>query len=130
MIYLKNASSVTPLTTNYHVDIAQLYNRIQSVENSLSVLSTRYKLISTRDYAVNCPRLNPGDETHVTVTVKRTIQNSMLIPVVKSMGWCIISSMTWFNEPAGDRPLQVNFLNTSSSAHSTVGHIVVLEFIT
>lgn len=129
MIYLKNASSVTPLTINYNVDIAQLYNRIQSVENSLSVLSTRYKLISARDYAVNCPKLNPGDETHVTITVKRTIQNSMLIPVVKSMGWCTITDVSWFSEPAGDRPLQVRFLNTSSSAHSTVGHIVVLEFI-
>lgn len=129
MIYFRNASSVTPLTINYNVDIAQLYNRIQSVENSLSVLSTRYKLVSATDYAVNCPKLNPGDQTHVTITVKRTIPNSILIPVVKSMGWCVISSMTWFSEPAGDRPLQVNFLNTSSSAHSTTGHIVVLEFI-
>lgn len=129
MIYFKNTSSVTPVTPNYDVDIAQLYNRIQSVENSLSVLSTRYKLVSANSYSVNCPKLQPGAETHVTITIRRTIQNTMLIPVLKSMGWCTISSMTWFNEPAGDRPLQVNFLNTSSSAHSTVGHIVVLEFI-
>jgi hypothetical protein len=53
----------------------------------------------------------------------------MLIPVLKSTGWCTVSNMSWFNEPSGDRQLQVNFLNVSPSAHSTVANIVVLEFL-
>lgn len=97
MVYFKNTSSVTPVTTNYDVDIAQLYNRIQSVENSLSVLSSRYKLVSANSYSVNCPKLQPGAETHVTIT----IQNTMLIPVLKSTGWCTVSNMSGFNEPSG-----------------------------
>lgn len=129
MVYFKNTSSVTPVTPNYDVDIAQLYNRIQSVENSLSVLSSRYKLVSANSYSVNCPKLQPGAETHVTITIRRTIQNTMLIPVLKSTGWCTVSNMSWFNEPSGDRQLQVNFLNVSSSAHSTVANIYVLEFL-
>lgn len=129
MVYLKNTSSVTPVTTNYDVDIAQLYNRIQSVENSLSVLSSRYKLVSANSYSVNCPKLQPGAETHVTITIRRTIQNTMLIPVLKSTGWCTVSNMSWFNEPSGDRQLEVNFLNVSPSAHSTVANICVLEFL-
>lgn len=129
MVYFKNTSSVTPVTPNYDVDIAQLYNRIQSVENSLSVLSSRYKLVSANSYSVNCPKLQPGAETHVTITIRRTIQNTMLIPVLKSTGWCTVSNMSWFNEPSGDRQLAVNFLNVSSSAHSTVANICVLKFL-
>lgn len=88
-----------------------------------------YKLVSANSYDISVGDTVSGGIKSNTITVKRTITNSMLIPVLRRTGWLNVSGMEWMNNVAGDRRLKVEFLNTTAGTHSGLATIHVLEFV-
>lgn len=90
---------------------------------------TGYKLMSANSYDVSVRDVMAGGIKSNTITIRRTIPNSMLVPVLRRTGWLNVSGVEWANDTTGDRRLKVEFLNTTTGTHTGIATIQVLEFV-
>lgn len=76
-----------------------------------------------------CPEIAKGTEKVISITIKRHVNNTMLIPTIRSTGYLNIREMEWGPENPGDRVLKLTFLNPTTIPHSCTARIFVLEFM-